>query len=161
MAAHDFVAELRVLHDRARTGSLAAKDRLRYEELRSLLVRMTVAGQSLGHAGPTLRSDLRVAKMLKVEVRPDDGKALRLTTIDIATRGFAAMLPDALALGSDAKFTLYLPGGAIAGKVLVASMKQKGLLVRTSFKFDALLPTAVEALDVFLLDSVLELLKIF
>lgn len=152
-----FIAEFRALHDKLRGGTLAPDERLRYAEGRSQFVRMMVISQ-IGVTGMTLRSDLRMSKMLKVELRLDGGVVERLTTLEIATKGFATLVPNALPLGGIVGFTLYLPKPAspIVGRVKVASAKPHSTLFKHSLTFENLHPDAVEQLDIALIDAVME-----
>ncbi|MBX3209820.1 MAG: PilZ domain-containing protein [Labilithrix sp.] len=161
MGAFEFLAEFKALHDKVKNGTLPTADRPRYEMARSQFARMVLVAQQLGHTGQTLRSSLRMAKMLKVELRPDEGEPARGSTIDLASGGFAVLLPNGLRVGKKAGFTLYLPGAGggtapISGRVVVASSRPQTSLFRVSFHFDNLEPRAAEQLDVALIDAVLE-----
>ena len=161
MGTFEFLAEFRALHDKAKNGTLTAAERPRYDMARSQFARMVLVAQQLGHAGETLRSSLRMAKMLKVELRPEDGEPLRASTINLASGGFAVLLPTGLRVGKKAGFTLNLPamgGGTspITGRVVVASSRPQTSLFRVSFHFENLEPAAAEQLDMALIDAVLE-----
>lgn len=151
-----FIAEFRNIHDKVRGGTLPATDHS-YAVLRDRFVRMMAISQ-IGTSGQTLRSELRMSKMLKVELRIDDAPPERLTTIDIASKGFATLVPTALPIGSVCGFTLFLPKPAspIAGRVRVASVRSQGSVMKTSFLFDGLMASAAEQLDIALVDAVLE-----
>lgn len=152
-----FIAEFRTLHDKLRSGRISTEERARYSEARTQFVRMMVISQ-IGVTGMTLRSDLRMAKMLKVELRLEGGAVDRLTTQEIATKGFATLRDKPLPVGSFVGFTLYLPKPAspIVGRAKVASAKPSGTLVKHSLTFEALHPEAAEQLDIALIDAVLE-----
>lgn len=161
MGTTEFLAEFRALHEKAKNGTLTPAERPRYETARSQLLRMLVIAQQLGHGGQTLRANLRMAKMLKVELRPDDGEPIRGSTIDLASGGFAVLLPNGLRVGKRGAFTLHLPatgGGTspISGRVVVASSRPQTSLFRVSFHFDDLDARAAEQLDMTLIDAVLE-----
>ena len=158
-----FIAEFRNLHEKLRGGKIAQADRAKYADLRQQFIRMMVISQQVGLTGQTLRSDLRMAKMLKVEIRPEMGTPERVTTLEIATKGFATLMPKALPTGTVCGFTLYLPkpSNPITGRVVVASARPQGSVAKTSFKFDNLMPQAVEQLDIVLIDAVLERLTRF
>ncbi|MBX3261489.1 MAG: PilZ domain-containing protein [Labilithrix sp.] len=161
MGTTEFLAEFRALHEKAKNGTLTPAERPRYETARSQLSRMLVIAQQLGHGGQTLRANLRMAKMLKVELRPDDGEPIRGSTIDLASGGFAVLLPNGLRVGKRGAFTLHLPatgGGTspISGRVVVASSRPQTSLFRVSFHFDDLDARAAEQLDMTLIDAVLE-----
>src|SRR5262249_14126452 len=117
--------------------------------------------QQLGHTGQTLRATLRMAKMLKVELCPDGGELVKASTIDLASGGFATLLPTGMRTGSGAAFTLYLPGAGggsnpITGRVAGASSRPQARLFRVSFRFEALEPKAKELLEIAIIDAVLE-----
>jgi hypothetical protein len=162
MSTLAFIAEFKALHDKAKKGTLTSLERTRYADARLQFSRLVVIAQQLGHSGQTLRSDLRMAKMLKVEVRPDAGEPLRVATIDLASGGFASLIPTRLTVGTGAGFTLYLPASAgggtapISGRCTVASVRSQGNTFRVSFKFDKLVPEAQEQLEIALIDAVLE-----
>lgn len=153
------------MHDKLRSGSISPSERARYAEQRTQFVRMMVLSQQIGMAGHTLRSDLRMAKMLKVEIRAEGFPNERVTTQEIATKGFSALMPKAMPVGSTASFTLFLPKPAqpITGRVTIASARTSpsSSLVKTSFKFESLLPAAEEQLDIALIDAIFERLTKF
>lgn len=152
-----FIAEFRNLHDKLRNGTLSLLEQARYTDQRQQFVRMMLISQ-IGVTGQTLRSSLRMSKMLKVEVRAESEPVERLTTLEIATKGFATLMPKALPLGTVCGFTLYLPKPAspITGRAVVASTRPQGGVARTSFLFDNLLPQAAGELDIALIDAILE-----
>lgn len=160
--AIEFLEEFKRLHGKAKSGSLTAEDRARYNQAKLQLSRLVVVSQQIGHAGPTLRSTLRMAKVLKVEIVPQGGAPTKGSTIDLATGGFAMLMPVSLVVGKPATFTLHLPrvgaGEAkpISGPCKVASSRQQGALFRVSFKFDVLPPDVEEQLSMVLIDAVLE-----
>ncbi len=162
MAIPEFVAEFRTLHAKLKNGTLTAAERTRYQALRAQFGNFALVAQHLGHAGKTLRADFRMAKVLKVEVRAaGTAEPLKTTTIDLASGGFASLVPVSMRVGSTADFTLYLPkagGGStpIQGKVSVASSRPQTALFRVSFKFEQLDPAAREQLEIALVDAVLE-----
>jgi hypothetical protein len=161
MSTPEFLREFKALHEKAKRGSLAPAERARYDALRPQFDRMVMIAQQLGHAGRTLRATLRMAKLLKVEIRPDGGEPVRASTIDLASGGFASLLPAGMRVGAGADFTLFLPAGAgrttpIVGRVTVASSRPQTGAFRVSFKFEPLEREAKELLDVTLIDAVLE-----
>lgn len=165
MSPTDFISHFKALHDKAKLGKLSAEERTQYTVGRAQLGRMLLVAQQLTHSGQTLRADLRMAKMLKLELRPDDGELLRTSTIDLASGGFAVLLPLGLKTGKGSAFTLLIPSSAgggttpISGRCKVASSRPQTGVFRVSFKFDALAPDAQEQLDIALIDAVLERFK--
>ena len=157
-----FVAEFKLLHEKMKKGALTPPERGRYDEARAQFGRIVMISQQLAHSGQTLRSTLRMAKMLKVEVRPDGGEPIKSSTIDLSAGGFAILLSSGLAVSRKGDFTLHLPkmvgGGTepLSGRCQVASSRSQTGLFRVSFKFEPLQPGAQERLDVALIDAVLE-----
>jgi len=162
MGMFEFITEFRALHDKAKKGALTPGERARYETARLQFGRMVAVAQELAHTGKTLRSSLRMAKMLKVEIRPDDGDPVRASTIDLASGGFAVLLPTGMRVGRPAAFTLHLPAltgtgtAPIEGRAVVASSRPQTTLFRVSFRFENLAPSATQHLDMALVDAVLE-----
>ena len=162
MGTLEFITEFRVLHEKAKNGTLTAVDRPRYEAARAQLGRIVLIAQQIAHTGQTLRSSLRMAKMLKVELRPDDADPIRASTIDIASGGFAVLMPNGMKIGKGAAFTLHLPAptgtgtSPISGRVVVASSRPQTSLFRVSFRFNNLHPSVQEQLEIALIDAILE-----
>lgn len=161
MGTLEFLAEFKALHEKAKNGALTPPERKHYEQARTQFGRMVVIAQQLGHTGQTLRSNLRMAKVLKVELRFGEGEPIRASTLDLASGGFAILMGNTMKVGASAAFSLYLPPGAgssgpIAGRVVVASARPHGALFRVSFRFETLHPTAQEQLEMALIDAVLE-----
>lgn len=161
MSPQEFVAQFKELHEKAKTGRLTPAERAQYTAGRAQFTRFVLVAQELGRAGQTLRSSLRMGKVLKAEIQPDDGELLRVATMDLSSNGFAALFAGGLKVGKGASFTLFLPapgGGStpITGRCSVASSRPQTALFRVSFKFEQLAPEAQEKLDFALIDAVLE-----
>jgi hypothetical protein len=163
MSVPQFVAELRALHAKAKSGTLSQIERARYETARDQLARLVMVSQQMSHSGQTLRAAFRMAKVFKVEVKSPDAPPIRASTIDVSNGGFAALLPTSLRVKSRVAFTLTLPnapggGGTapITGHALTASVRQQGTLFRVSFHFEPLEREAKNQLELTLIDAVLE-----
>ncbi|MDF2695532.1 MAG: type pilus assembly PilZ [Labilithrix sp.] len=162
MGTFEFLTEFKALHDKAKNGTITPAERSRYQMARTQFERIVLIAQQLGHTGQTLRSSLRMAKMLKVELRPDEGDVLRASTIDLASGGFAVLLPSGMRVGKGASFTLHLPATSgsgtspISGRASVASSRPQTTLFRVSFRFEGLPPDARDQLEIALIDAVLE-----
>jgi hypothetical protein len=161
MSIPAFVTQFKALHEKAKNGTLTAAERAEYKAGRSQFARFCLVAQELGRSGQTLRSNLRMAKLLKVDLQPDDGELMRLSTIDLASGGFAVLVPHLMRVGKGATFTLHLPGirsaeGPAKGRCVVASGRPQGGSFRVSFRFDALSPSVQEQLDIAIIDAVLE-----
>jgi hypothetical protein len=162
MAGFAIIERLRELHERAKAGTLSPGDRAEYAQSRRELGRLLLVAQHLGHGGATLRSALRIAQILKVEIEIGGPTPERTTTIDIAQGGFAALLPASHPIGRAVRFTLFLPnvGGSsgttpMRGQAKVASARPRGGLFRVSFTFEKLDEVAQEQLDGVIIDAVL------
>lgn len=160
MAPLDFIARIRALHEKAKQGRLTPSEKADYQQQRTELGRLLLVAQHLSHGGKTLRSALRIAQLIKVEVEVG-GTTDKTTTIDLASGGFAVLLPRPCAVGTPALFTLMLPSmegpgtRALGGAAKVASARPQGTTQRVSFSFTTLEPADREYLDMVLLDFVL------
>lgn len=160
-AALQFIAEFTELHEKAKKGVLTGIERSRYADARAQFQRFTLIAQQVGQAGSTLRSPLRMAKMLKAELRPDQGSPEKTSTLDLSLAGFAVLLPSAMRAGAGAGFTLHLPAAgagtsAISGRCTVASSRPHMRAFKVTFKFETLAPDAQEPLEMALIDAALE-----
>ena len=150
-----FIVRLRELHDRAKRGALTPNERPEYEQARRELGRLLLVAQHLNHGGETLRSQFRVARMIKVEIDLGGPAPEKTTTIDLASGGFAALLSAGHPVGKNVRFTLQLPGQSIEGTAKVASSRAQGSLHRVSFAFAELLPAHRDHLEMIIVDEVL------
>jgi hypothetical protein len=156
-----FIARFRELHERAKAGSLPAQDRGEYQQSRRELGRLLLVAQHMNHNGKTLRAALRIAQLIKAELDLGGPVPERTSTMDLASGGFAALLPASQPVGRVVGFTLHVPaftgGGtqSIVGKAKVASTRPQGSLHRVSFSFAALPPDTQELLDMAIIDYVL------
>ncbi|AKV02108.1 type IV pilus assembly PilZ [Labilithrix luteola] len=160
MTTGQYIARFRELHDRAKSGSLNEKELVEYRQARTEFSRLMMVAQQLNRSGKTLRSTLRIAQLFKVELDLGAPPAVRTTTVDLATGGFAALLPMNEPLGKVVGFTLNVPvvgnaPSAIRGTARVASSRPHGGLFRVSFTFEPLKPAEQEQLEVVIIDSVL------
>jgi hypothetical protein len=161
MSTLAFIARFRDLHEKAKSGSLQPQLRSEYEQSRRELGRLLLVAQQMSHNGQTLRSALRIAQLIKVEIDVGGPSAERTSTMDLASGGFAALLPASQPVGRVVGFTLHVPalsgGGTqpISGKGKVASCRAQGSLHRVSFSFEAVAPADRETLEVAIIDYVL------
>jgi hypothetical protein len=161
MSSLAFIARFRELHDRAKAGSLPAHDRAEYQQARRELGRLMLVAQQMSHNGKTLRAALRIAQLIKTELELGGPVPERTSTMDLASGGFAALLPAGQPVGRVVAFTLHVPAftGAgtqpITGKAKVASSRTQGSLHRVSFSFESLTPENQELLDMAIIDYVL------
>jgi PilZ domain-containing protein len=161
MSTLAFITRFRELHERAKAGSLPAQDRGEYQQARRELGRLLLVAQQMSHNGKTLRAALRIAQLIKAEIDLGGPAPERTSTMDLASGGFAALLPASQPVGRVVGFTLHVPAfsGAgtqpISGKAKVASARSQGGLHRVSFSFDSLTPENQELLDIAIIDFVL------
>ncbi len=161
MSTLAFIARFRELHEKAKAGSLPANSRGEYEQSRRELGRLLLVAQQMNHSGKTLRAALRIAQLIKAELDLGGSSPERTSTMDLASGGFAALLPAGQPVGRIVGFTLHVPafagGGTqpIVGKAKVASSRSQGGLHRVSFSFDTLTPANQELLDMAIIDYVL------
>lgn len=161
MSTNAFIARFREMHERAKAGSLPAQERGEYQQARRELGRLLLVAQQMNHNGKTLRAALRIAQLIKAELDLGGSAPERTSTMDLASGGFAVLLPADQPVGRVVGFTLHVPafsgGGtqSITGKAKVASTRPQGSLHRVSFSFDALPPANQELLDMAIIDYVL------
>jgi hypothetical protein len=161
MSSLAFITRFRELHEKAKSGSLKPADRPEYEQSRRELGRLLLVAQQMSHSGQTLRGALRIAQLIKVEIDLGGSAPERTSTMDLASGGFAALLPASQPAGRIVGFTLHVPalsgGGTqpMRGKAKVASSRPQGGLYRVSFSFEAVPPADRELLDMALIDFVL------
>src|SRR4029078_4727826 len=108
MTTASFITRFRELHEKAKSGALAASDRPEYEQARRELGRLLLVAQQMSHGGKTLRSALRIAQLIKVELDLGGPSPERTSTMDLASGGFAALLPSSQPLGRVIGFTLHI-----------------------------------------------------
>ncbi len=155
-----WLSTFRVLHEKARQGTLAGLELREYRARRAELERAMLAAQRLmAPPGGLPRQALRVARALQVELRSAGGRD-RVTTYDISVGGLSAPMAEAPALGERLTATIRLPGG----EVLVAIVKAVGATpqagsIRVSFAFEGLGEVAAERLELAIVDMVLAQLK--
>ena len=161
MSTPAFIHRFRELHEKAKSGALAPADLAEYQQSRRELGRLLLVAQQMGPGGGTLRAALRIAQLIKVELELGGSEPERTSTMDLASGGFAALLPASQPLGRSVAFTLHLPafsgGGTqpVRGTSKVASSRGQGALHRVSFAFVAMSPADRELLDIALIDFVL------
>ena len=154
-----WLAEFRVLHQKAHKGMLAGPELDEYLEGRNELARAILASQKMTlAAGQTPRQALRATRVLPIEIDVR-GQMRGHLTMDVSAGGFSAILGDPPA--GKVHFSLKLPGGGepIAGEaVCVQADKQPGRH-RCSFRFENLGASDREKIEMFVFDVLLEHLK--
>ena len=162
MSTFAFIARFRELHAQAKKGGLALSpdQRAEYEEARLELGRTMMLAQQMTRGGKTLRSTLRVAQLIKVDLDLGTGAPERTSTIDLASGGFAVLLSRGLPVGGPLQFTLFLPASGSGAKLVsglgkVASSRAHGTLHRVSVAFDAIDGNGLEHLEIVIVDAIL------
>jgi hypothetical protein len=161
VATIGFIKRFRELHENAKSGKLAAGDRLEYEAARRELGRLLLVAQQMGPGGGTLRSSLRIAQLIKLELDLGGSTPERTSTMDLASGGFAVLMPASQRVGRLVPFTLHIPALSgtgtqpLKGTGKVASSRQQGGLHRVSFAFEVLAPADRDVLEIALIDYVL------
>ena len=155
-----FINRFRALHEKAKGGTLTEPLRIEYEQLRRELGRLMLVAQQMGRGGKTLRSTLRIAQLIKVELDLGGSAPERTSTMDLASGGFAALVPASQPLGKRVPFTLQVPSfpsgtQPLEGVAKVASTTPQGGLHRVSFSFEAMTPEDRSHLDMVIIDFVL------
>jgi len=161
VASLAFINRFRELHDKAKLGTLQPGERPEYEQARHELGRLLLVAQQMSHGGKTLRSALRIAQLTKVELDLGGPAPERTSTMDLASGGFAALLPYSQPVGKSVPFTIHLPSPAgggtqpVKGIGKVASSRPQGGLHRVSLSFASIEPAAREVLEMAIIDYVL------
>ncbi len=161
MSTLAFIARLRELHDKAKRGVLPAGEKPEYESSRRELGRLLLVAQHLTHGGKTLRSQFRIARMIKVAIDLGGEAVEKTTTLDLASGGFAALLSHGAPVGHMARFEMHLPpfgaGGPrlMKGSAKVASSRPQGSVHRVSFSFAVLDAADRDHLEMVIVDEVL------
>jgi hypothetical protein len=161
MSTLAFITRFKDLHEKAKLGTLPQEERAEYQRSRTELGRLLLVAQQLSHGGKTLRSALRIAQLIKVELDFGGPTPEKTSTMDLASGGFAALLQASQRVGSSAGFTLFLPALSgsgtqpIKGAGKVASSRAQGNLFRVSFSFEEMSTANREHLDMAIIDFVL------
>lgn len=159
---NDFIRTLRALHEKAKSGTLSSAEKTEYDQKREELGRLMIVAQNIGHGGKTLRSNLRIAQLIKCEIDTGEEKPYRTVTIDLASGGFAVLMAAHFPVGRMLKFSMNLPalggGGTqpIRGTAKVASSRSQGGLYRVSFHFQDIAKGDRDHLDLVIVDYVLQ-----
>ncbi len=160
MSTGAFINRFRELHEKAKGGTLSEPLRAEYDQLRRELGRLMVVAQQMSRGGSTLRSTLRIAQLIKVELDLGGPAPERTSTMDLASGGFATLMPSAQPVGKRVPFTLQVPSfpsgtQPLKGVARVASTRPQGGLHRVSFSFETMTPEDRAHLDMVIIDFVL------
>jgi hypothetical protein len=157
MPPDPWLTQFKLLHERARKGTLTPEETQLYNVSREQLAQMLAKVQGLNQKpGETARQTFRVAVVLPVELTLPEG-ALRAVTLDVGRGGFASILQKLPEQRDALGFVLKLPGGGepLAGRVRVVESKKQIGNFRVSFAFIQLGEKEADLIERVLLDSVL------
>ncbi len=157
MAAPDWIAKFRTLHQGARGRKLAGEDARAYEESKERFARAVLAAQGLSlPPGESVRRFFRIGVVFPLELLHGKRK-LRTATLDLSLGGFSSMADLPINKGEVVEFTLTLPNATSLGgkaKMVAKVIKEKGS--RLSFAFEGLSAEEEARLEVRLFDLALE-----
>jgi PilZ domain-containing protein len=151
-----WLSAFRILHEKARKGTLVGIERDDYHAGRDELARALLAAQRLTVAqGQPPRQAIRVARALQLDLDLLTSRE-RAITLDLSTGGFSCLLAKAPPLGDEARFSLRLPGAeALSGHARVTDAKPNAGNVRVSFQMIGLSPEERERVELFVFDTLL------
>lgn len=156
-----WLADFRVLHEKARKNALTRPEFDEYIAGRNELARAMLASQKMAlQPGQQPRQALRASRVLPVEIDVH-GRMRPFLTMDLASGGFSAILPDAPPAERPVAFSLKLPGGGepVTGEaVCVQSVPQPGRC-RCSFRFETVGAAERERIEMLVFDVLLEHIK--
>lgn len=151
-----FFDRLYALHAMLRKGELPADLRPEYDFCCKTLTHIMLTAQQMAPSPGTTRGALRMAKVLRAEVVYPDGRRERTSTIDLGQAGLAVVVSAEVALGTKVDVNVDLPLRSITGKGEVVGCRPQGRTFRVAIAFEALAPDADEALQIAIIDSLLE-----
>ena len=156
-----WVAEFKVLHQKAHKGELKPAELEKYLADRNELAAAVLANQRIAvRAGQQPRSVLKATRVLPIEIEVNC-RMRPLMTLELSAEGFTALTGDAPAPDKPAAFVLKLPGSEpISGEALcVQATKQTGNF-KCQFKYEASVgPNAREKIELFVFGDLLTHLK--
>jgi hypothetical protein len=150
------VRRLATLHERAKSGTLAAQEAEEYRTASDELVRLLVAGQQITlQPGQKLRRVLRATFSVSVELA-FAARSEHARTLDISAAGFAVLRSEGPGVGEICGVTLHLPSRDLQAQARVMNVHRlpAGSL-RVGFQFTAMEESQAEILEAFVFDVVL------
>jgi hypothetical protein len=149
--------EFNDLHKGAKAGTLSPAELSRYQAARAQLSKLFLAGQHVAlQPGQRPRNSLRVARALPVDLDFGDGM-VRVATVQLSSRGFAAVLSGARAEGGEAKVSLHIPAGPpLEARARVLGVKERSGKMVVSFRFVDLGEPEFERLEMYVFDGLLK-----
>jgi hypothetical protein len=159
MGLQEWLTEFRVLHDKARSGTLSDYDAKLYKDGREELAAALVQAQRLTRKPEeSAREALRVARAVQVDLELNSGKQ-RVVTLDICIGGFSTMMGVPPEPNEAVGVTMRMPEGKdhpiVARAKIVATKRQAAANHRVSFAFEGLPESDAERLSILVFDTVL------
>lgn len=136
MTMADFLAQFRVLHDKARRGDLDTSEQGDYDRSRDTLANALIEAQKQTlRPGERPREALRVAKAIQVELQMP-AERIKSLTLDVSAQGFSVLLGNDIPGKDSIRFHLKVGGEALTGEArAVESIRQKSN-VRVGFAIE-------------------------
>src|SRR5260370_5573817 len=159
MSFQEWLAEFRVLHDKARSGTLSDNDAKLYKDSREELAAALVQAQRLTRKPEeSAREALRVARAVQVDLELNSGKQ-RVVTLDICIGGFSTMMGVPPEPNEGGGVAIRMPRGKdhpiVARAKIVATKRQAAANHRVSFAFEGLPESDAERLSILVFDTAL------
>lgn len=157
MGLQQFVAELAVLHAKAKKGQLTPPERLEYERDRDELATALVNAQRIAlKPGEMPRRALRIGRVLALELVAG-GTTTKAITLEISSGGFSINVSSTPApWANGVAFKLKLPDGReITGDAVVVNAAQTPTHTRVGFSIKTISEEDREALTRAVFDDVL------
>lgn len=151
-----FIADLRVLHEKAHAGLLGPEELREHDKARDELAKAIITAQNLTvHFGEKPRRSLRVSKAFPVQLELPEGVA-RALTLDVSASGFAVLLARELVSNSPVPFRMQLPGtGEVRGLARAAVKVRERLSSRVGFEIVSMTDEAAARMEAAVFDEVL------
>jgi hypothetical protein len=151
-----FFDRLYALHAMLRKGELPAELRPEYDFCCKTLTHIMLTAQQMAPSPGTTRGALRMAKVLKAELIFPDGRRERTTTLDLGQAGLAVVVNGDVPLHTKVSINVDLPSRPITGKGEVVGCRPQGRGFRVAIAFEELTKDTEDALQIAIIDSVLE-----
>lgn len=156
MGLAEWLRTFRVMHEKARQGTLSDEDTCAYQADRDELARAFIAAQRLTvNPAENRRQALRVARALQVDLETRVTH-VRAMTQTLSIGGFSALLAKAPSPTEEITCSIRMPGAdPLVATVVPASVTPQPGSVRVSFVFKKLPDPDRERLEFLIFDTVL------
>lgn len=157
MRIAEWLKGFRDLHEKAKRGALGSREMADYQEARNELARALLSAQHVSlQPGQKPRHALRVARALQVNLEFFDGP-VRGITRQVSPGGFSVLLARPPKVDEEVAVSVRVPGGEpLSAQARVVEVKPLPGNAQVSFQFVGLGPDALERLETFVFDAVLE-----